>query len=81
VRKGTSVSCPGLDFTRKEMTIVGSRASVGCYPESLDLLARGRIRYPDIASSFDLSEAPGIFARLATDPGALHKAVFVQGPA
>lgn len=78
VKKGTMLEFPGLDFTRKEMTIVGSRASIGCFPESLELIARGAIRYPEIGSAFDLSEAPGIFAKLAEEPGALHKAVFVK---
>jgi L-gulonate 5-dehydrogenase len=78
VRKGTMLSLPGLDFTRKEMTIVGSRASVGCFPESLDLIARGAIRYPEIASAFALSEAPRVFGTLAENPSALHKAVFVK---
>ena len=68
---------PGLDFTRKEMTIVGSRASTACFPESLDLLASGKIHYPEIGSQFPLSEAPGVFSRLADHPGALHKAVFL----
>jgi L-gulonate 5-dehydrogenase len=79
VKKGIGVTFPGLDFTRKEMTIVGSRASTNCFPESLELIASGRIRYPDIGSQFALSEAPEIFARLAENPGALHKAVFVDG--
>ena len=77
VKKGTGVTFPGLDFTRKEMTIVGSRASAGCFPESLALIASGRIRYPDIGSRFDLSAAPEVFARLGKDAGALHKAVFI----
>ncbi len=77
VRKGTGVTFPGLDFTRKEMTIVGSRASTACFPESLALLASGKIRYPDIGSEFPLSEAPAVFAKLAESPGALHKAVFL----
>lgn len=77
VRKGTGVTFPGLDFTRKEMTIVGSRASTACFPESLDLLASGRIRYPDIGTEFPLRDAPGVFAKLADNPGALHKAVFL----
>jgi L-gulonate 5-dehydrogenase len=81
VKKGTMVAFPGLDFTRKEMTVVGSRASVDCFPESLDLIARGAIRYPEIASSFPLSQAPSVFARLAENPSALHKAVFVKEPA
>ena len=78
VKAGTMLSLPGLDFTRKEMTIVGSRASVDCFPESLDLIASGAIRYPDIGTAMDLAEAPATFARIAEHPGALHKAVFVK---
>ena len=78
VKQGAAVSWPGLDLTRKEMTIVGSRASTGCFPESLDLLARGAIRYPEIASRFALAQAPEVFAELARDPSALHKAVFLR---
>ena len=77
VRKGQGITLPGLDLTRKEMTILGSRASVDCFPEALDLLASGRIHYPKVARSFALEEAPGIFATLAENPMALHKAVFV----
>lgn len=78
VKQGVGVTLPGLDFTRKEVTILGSRASVDCFPEALDLLASGRIQYPRIASSFPLGEAPAVFARLAENPMALHKAVFVS---
>jgi L-gulonate 5-dehydrogenase len=78
VRKGQGITFPGLDFTRKEVTILGSRASVDCFPEALDLLASDNIHYPKIASSFPLSEAPGVFAKLADNPMALHKAVFVS---
>lgn len=78
VRQGVPVSWPGLDLTRKEMTIVGSRASTGCFPESLDLLARGAIRYPGIATAFALTEAPRVFADLARDSSSLHKAVFLR---
>lgn len=81
VRQGAPVSWPGLDLTRKEMTILGSRASTACFPESLDLLARGAIRYPDIASAFALPDAPRLFADLAGDPSAVHKAVFLRSPA
>ena len=81
VPKGTMVSIPGLDLTRKEMTIVGSRASTGCFPESLALLASGAIRYPEIATRVELRDAPDIFARLAKDPGSLHKAVFMAADA
>ena len=71
------VSFPGLDFTRKEMTVVGSRASVNCFPESLDLIARGAIRYPEVASTFSLADAPRVFGMLAENHAALHKAVFL----
>lgn len=80
VKAGQGVTFPGLDFTRKEVTILGSRASVDCFPEALALLASGRIRYPSIASRFDLDEAPAVFARLADNPVALHKAVFMVKP-
>jgi L-gulonate 5-dehydrogenase len=78
VKKGQGVTFPGLDFTRKEVTILGSRASVDCFPEALELLASGKIHYPGIASSFALGEAPGVFQKLADNPMALHKAVFIS---
>ncbi|HEV7252785.1 MAG TPA: zinc-binding alcohol dehydrogenase family protein [Mesorhizobium sp.] len=81
VKKGVGVTFPGLDFTRKEATILGSRTSVNCFPEALDLLASGKIRYPRIATEFPLEEAPDVFARLAENPMALHKAIFLREPA
>ena len=77
VKQGTTVSFPGLDFTRKEMTIVGSRASVNCFPESLDLLAKGKIRYPKVATEFSMWDAPEVFAKLDANPGAVHKGVLM----
>ncbi|MBB6409184.1 zinc-binding alcohol dehydrogenase family protein [Mesorhizobium sangaii] len=77
VKKGQGITFPGLDFTRKEVTILGSRASVDCFPEALALLATGKIHYPKIASSFALGEAPDVFQKLAENPMALHKAVFI----
>jgi threonine dehydrogenase-like Zn-dependent dehydrogenase len=81
VKQGTMVSFPGLDFTRKEMTVVGSRASVHCFPEALDLLARGAITYPRVATEFSLWDAPDVFAELAANPAAVHKGVLVRAPA
>lgn len=77
VKKGLEVKLPGLDFTRKEMTIVGSRASVNCFPESLQLLASGKIHYPKVATQFSMWEAPHIFSRLNANPAAVHKGVLV----
>lgn len=78
VKKGTEVSLQGLDFTRKEMTVLGSRASIDCFPESLALIANGLIRYPEIGSRFSLAESPSVFAKLANNPASLHKAVFIN---
>lgn len=75
VKKGLEVKFPGLDFTRKEMTVAGSRASVNCFPEALELLAQGKVRYPRVATEFSMWEAPQVFARLLRDPGSLHKGV------
>jgi L-gulonate 5-dehydrogenase len=77
VKQGTMVSFPGLDFTRKEMTVVGSRASVDCFPAALDLLASGAIHYPRIATEFPMWDAPEIFATLAKNPGLVHKGVLM----
>jgi 2-desacetyl-2-hydroxyethyl bacteriochlorophyllide A dehydrogenase len=77
VKKGTMVPFPGLDFTRKEMTLVGSRASVNCFPESLELLASGKIHYPKVATQFNMWDAPGVFAQLNADPGVVHKGVLL----
>jgi L-gulonate 5-dehydrogenase len=76
VAKGTKVAFPGLDFTRKEVTLHGSRASTGCFPEALRLIAGGHIRYLKIASRLSLTQAPEVFANLAADPAAYHKAIF-----
>jgi len=78
VKQGVNVSLPGLDFTRKEMTVVGSRASVNCFPEALALLASGAITYPQVATEFSLWDAPRVFAGLADQSLTVHKAVFVH---
>jgi L-gulonate 5-dehydrogenase len=78
VKEGLKVSLPGLDLTRKEMTIFGSRASAGCFPEALELLASGAISYGKMATEFDLWEAPRVFAALAERPDAVHKGVLVK---
>jgi threonine dehydrogenase-like Zn-dependent dehydrogenase len=80
VKQGTPVTFPALDFTRKEMTVVGSRASVNCFPESLALLAGGAITYPKVATEFPLWDAPDVFASLAAEPGKVHKGVLTLAP-
>ncbi len=77
-QEGQGVTFPGLDFTRKEVTILGSRASVDCFPggaRPARLAARSTTRRSP--ARFALGEAPAVFAKLADNPMALHKAVFV----
>ncbi len=77
VRKGVNISIPGLDITRKEMTLLGSRASVNCFPEALQLLASGKIQYPKVATQLSMWEAPAVFEKLVNDPASMHKGVLV----
>jgi L-gulonate 5-dehydrogenase len=76
VPKGVRVSLPGLEFTRKEVSIFGSRTEVGCFPEALALLASDKIKYPEVATEFDLWSAPTVFADIARNPSMVHKGVF-----
>lgn len=77
--KDARVSFPALDLTRREMTVLGSRASVDCFPESLDLIARGAIGYTGIATNFDLDDAEKVFSRIATPDSGIHKAILMTG--
>lgn len=76
-KQGETASFPALDFTRKEVTLHGSRASADCFPEALRLLAGGGIRYTSLATRLSLEQAPEAFAALARDTSAYSKAVFV----
>jgi 2-desacetyl-2-hydroxyethyl bacteriochlorophyllide A dehydrogenase len=78
VKRGVGVTFPGLDFTRKEMTIVGSRASVNCFPEALALLAEGKISYPHAATQFNMWDAADVFADMAAHPASVQKGVLVR---
>jgi 2-desacetyl-2-hydroxyethyl bacteriochlorophyllide A dehydrogenase len=77
LKKGQMIQIPGLDLTRKEMTIHGSRASTHCFPEALALLASGKIHYPKVATEFSMWDAPGVFKELNEHPGKVHKGVLV----
>lgn len=78
-KRGEMVQMPALDFTRKEMTIHGSRASVNCFPEALHLLASGVITYPRVATEFSLWDAPTVFAQIEADPASVHKGILING--
>lgn len=72
-----AVALDGFVFTRKEVNILGSRNSVGAFPEALALLASGSIRYPRVATKVPMWEGAPVFARLDANPAALHKAVLM----
>ena len=78
VKKGMGVTLPGLDFTRKEVKLLGSRNSVGCFPEAIALLASGAVKYPRVATKIPMWESVPTFARLHENPAALHKAVLMM---
>ena len=78
-KQGLRATFPGLDLTRKEMSIIGSRASVNCFPEALALMASGAITYPKVATEFSMWDAPQVFADLAENPTQVQKGVFVMG--
>jgi len=78
VPAGVGVTFPGLDFTRKELTILGSRTNRNCFPEALELLNSKKIVFPTLAKSFSLWDSPGLFNRLAENPGLYHKAVLLN---
>ncbi|MCY7353226.1 MAG: hypothetical protein LH606_21630, partial [Cytophagaceae bacterium] len=78
VKGGVGVTFPGLDFTRKELTLLGSRTEVGCFPESIRLLAEGRVRFAAMTTEFDMfADAPGLFSKLAEKPELIHKGILI----
>lgn len=75
VKAGVEVSFQGLDLTRKEPTILGSRASVDCFPEALELLASGRMVLPTLVRQLSMWDAAAILADMAEDPASLRKTI------
>ena len=78
VKKGIGVTLPGLDFTRKEVNLLGSRNSVDCFPEAIEMLASGAVKYPRVATKIPMWEGVPVFARLHENPAAMHKGVLVM---
>jgi len=77
VKKGVDVTLPGLDFTRKEVNLLGSRNSVNCFPEAIEMLAGGALKYPRVATRIPMWDGVPVFAKLHDNPVALHKGVLV----
>jgi len=79
-KKGEKVSIPGLDITRKEITLHGSRNEKGSFPEALRLLHSGKLRFPGMATAIDMWKAPETFALLAKSPDTYFKSILINSP-
>jgi threonine dehydrogenase-like Zn-dependent dehydrogenase len=78
VKKGVKVGFEGLDFTRKELTILGTRTEVNCFPEAIRLLADGKIKFADRSTRISMWDAPGMFSVLSKRPDTIHKGLLVR---
>lgn len=68
------VSLPIIDFTRKEMTILGSRNNAGRFGEAIDLVRRNRDRIGAmITHRFPLEAVPTALAFAAEHPAETEK--------
>jgi 2-desacetyl-2-hydroxyethyl bacteriochlorophyllide A dehydrogenase len=75
------VSLPIVDFTYKEMTILGSRASAGKFPEAIDLVERYRERLrPLITHRFPLDEIQSALEFATDHPSETQKVMIVVMP-
>jgi L-gulonate 5-dehydrogenase len=78
VPKGVPVEFPGLDFTRKELTVLGSRTNRDCFPLALELLRSRRMMFPLMAETFSLWDSPNLFKKLSENPALFHKVVLLN---
>lgn len=78
VKKGLGVTFEGLDFTRKELTILGTRTEVKCFPEAIRLLAENKIKFASMSTRIDMWQAPEVFAMLSEHPEKIHKGLLIR---
>lgn len=78
VPRGIGVTFPGLDLTRKELTILGSRTNKNCFGKALELLSSNKIVFPTLAKSFSMWESPGLFKDISEGRGLYPKAVLIN---
>lgn len=78
VKRGVNLSLPGLDFTRKELTILGSRTEVGDFPEAIRLLNSGKLKFAGMTTQLNMQQAPETFAELATKPDKYFKGILIN---
>jgi 2-desacetyl-2-hydroxyethyl bacteriochlorophyllide A dehydrogenase len=74
----SDIPMPTALFTRKELTVRGSRNSVGQFPESLRLIAAGKIDVEALLTKIvPLDETPATVADIATHPENYLKVICV----
>ena len=56
----------------------GSRTSINCFPEVLELMASGAITYPKVATKFSRWGASQVFADLTENPALVQKAMLMM---
>jgi 2-desacetyl-2-hydroxyethyl bacteriochlorophyllide A dehydrogenase len=72
------VSLPTALFTKKELTVRGSRNSVGQFPESIRLIAEGKVEVAALVTkTVSLDEMPATVADVAAHPENYLKVVCV----
>lgn len=77
---GEDVAIPVIAFTRKELTVHGSRNNNGLFPASIDLVRRHSQTVGSLISHrFPLSEAPDALRFAADHPDQVEKALIVMG--
>ena len=65
----SDIPMPTALFTKKELTIVGSRNSVGMFPESLRLIAEGKVDVSALLTrTVTMDEAPATVVDIAEHP-------------
>lgn len=65
----SDIPMPTALFTKKELTIRGSRNSVGQFPESLRLIAEGKVNVAALlTTTVSMEETPAIVADIAAHP-------------
>lgn len=77
VKDGAGITTDGRAWTGKELTVLGSRNSVNCFPECIRLIQSGAVTFPRMAVEHSMWDAPQLFEEMSRNPGSLIKNVLV----
>lgn len=78
VKDGAAITTDGRAWTGKELTVLGSRNSVNCFPECIRLIHTGAVTFPRMAAAHSMWDAPRVFEEMVNNPGSLVKNVLVN---